>query len=100
MEELRKNIPHKISLVTLSEYGIFASNGSNSHYANAHPRDITDVSGAGDTVIATATLCLICGATIEQIAQVSNIAGGMVCEKPGVVSIQLNDLIDEVSELI
>ena len=64
------------------------------------PRDITDVSGAGDTVIATATLCLICGATIEQIAQVSNIAGGMVCEKPGVVSIQLNDLIDEVSELI
>ena len=100
VEQLRKNIPHKISLVTLSEYGIFASNGSDSYYANAHPRDITDVSGAGDTVIATATLCLICGATIEQIAQVSNIAGGMVCEKPGVVSIQLNDLIDEVSELI
>lgn len=100
VQQLRREIPHEISLVTLSEHGIYVMDNSSSAYAKAHPRDITDVSGAGDTVIATATLCLICGATVEQIAQISNIAGGMVCEKPGVVSVQLNELIKEVSELL
>ena len=97
---LRQQIPHEVSLITLSEHGIYAKNNMDSNYAKAHPRNITDVSGAGDTVIATATLCYICGASLDQIAQVSNIAGGMVCEKPGVVSIYLNDLIEEIHELL
>ena len=93
VELLRKRIPHQLSLITLSEHGIYATDDKTSSYAKAHSREITDVSGAGDTVIATATLCYICGASVQQIAKISNIAGGMVCEKPGVVSVLYNDLL-------
>ena len=98
--ELRKNIPHQISLITLSEHGIYICDDSKSIHVAAHKREITDVSGAGDTVIAVATLCLIAGGSISEIAQISNIAGGMVCEKPGVVSIYIDDLKMEVDKLL
>ena len=100
VEQLRKKIPHQLSLITLSEHGIYATDDKTSSYAKAHSREITDVSGAGDTVLATATLCYICGASVQQIAKISNIAGGMVCEKPGVVSVLYNDLLKEVKELL
>jgi bifunctional ADP-heptose synthase (sugar kinase/adenylyltransferase) len=47
-----------------------------------------------------ATLCLISGASTKQIAEISNLAGGLVCEKSGVVSISKNELLKEVSELL
>ena len=97
---LRKNIPHQISLITLSEHGIYVCDDSESIHLTAHKREITDVSGAGDTVIAVATLCLIAGSSISDIAQIANIAGGMVCEKPGVVSIHIEDLKSEVNKLL
>ena len=100
VKQLRDNIPHELSLITLSEHGIYAKDENTSSYAKAHAREITDVSGAGDTVIATATLCYISGASVEQIAKISNIAGGMVCEKPGVVSVIHKDLLKEVKELL
>jgi bifunctional ADP-heptose synthase (sugar kinase/adenylyltransferase) len=84
----------------LSEHGIYICDDSKSVHIAAHKREITDVSGAGDTVIAVATLCLIAGGSISEIAQISNIAGGMVCEKPGVVSIYIDDLKMEVDKLL
>jgi rfaE bifunctional protein kinase chain/domain len=100
VNELRIAIPHTISLITLSEHGVFICNDNESAHITAHKREIADVSGAGDTVIAVATLCLLANASIKDIAQISNIAGGMVCEKPGVVSISLDELKDEVRELL
>jgi rfaE bifunctional protein kinase chain/domain len=98
--QLRKKTPHQISLITLSEHGIYVCDDSTSIHIPAHKREITDVSGAGDTVIAVATLCLIAGGSVSEIAQISNIAGGMVCEKPGVVSIHVEDLKNEVNKLL
>lgn len=100
VDTLRKNIPHTISLVTLSEHGVFIRNENNKAYIPAHKREITDVSGAGDTVIAVATLCLLANASLTELAMISNIAGGMVCEKPGVVSITFEALKNEVNELL
>ncbi len=97
---LRQNIPHQISLITLSEHGIYVCDDAQSFHIAAHKREITDVSGAGDTVIAVATLCLVAGSSISEIAEIANIAGGMVCEKPGVVSIHVTDLKDEVNKLL
>jgi bifunctional ADP-heptose synthase (sugar kinase/adenylyltransferase) len=57
------------------------------------------VSGAGDTVIAVATLCLTSGLSIKEVAEIANLAGGLVCEKSGVVSIDKDQLIKEVSLL-
>jgi rfaE bifunctional protein kinase chain/domain len=98
--ELEKQLENHISFVTLSEYGVFIKSEQNTHYAAAHLRNIADVSGAGDTVIAVATLCLICGAKLELVAELANIAGGLVCEKSGVVSIDREQLMNEAKRLI
>jgi bifunctional ADP-heptose synthase (sugar kinase/adenylyltransferase) len=58
------------------------------------------VSGAGDTVISVATLCLVAGLPIQRIAQIANIAGGLVCETSGVVSIDSEQLKSEITSLI
>lgn len=85
---------HQIGLIfiTLSEMGVFLTNGVKQNYYPAEVRDIADVSGAGDTVIAVAALCLAAGIPIPVMAQLSNLAGGLVCEKLGVVPIDPEQL--------
>jgi rfaE bifunctional protein kinase chain/domain len=100
VNSLENKLNNEISFITLSEHGVFIKNSRNKHYAKAHLRNISDVSGAGDTVIAVATLCLASKLEIEQIAEISNIAGGLVCEKSGVVSIDKEELLQEVEELL
>ena len=100
IEVLEEKLHNEISFVTLSENGVFIKNQTEKYYVPAHVRSISDVSGAGDTVIAVATLCLISGASTKQIAEISNLAGGLVCEKSGVVSISKDELLKEVSELL
>ena len=100
IEVLEEKLHNEISFVTLSEHGVFIKKQTEKYYVPAHVRSISDVSGAGDTVIAVATLCLISGASTKQIAEISNLAGGLVCEKSGVVSISKDELLKEVSELL
>jgi rfaE bifunctional protein kinase chain/domain len=85
--------------ITLSELGVFLTNGVKQNYYPAQVRDIADVSGAGDTVIAAASLCLAAGLPIPFMAQLSNLAGGLVCEKLGVVPIDLEQLKKEVRKI-
>lgn len=85
--------------ITLSELGVFLTNGVSQNYYAAEVRDIADVSGAGDTVVATASLCLAAGLPIPLMAQISNLAGGLVCEKLGVVPIDLEQLKKEVKKI-
>jgi len=81
--------------ITLSELGVFLTNGVKQHYYPAEVRKIADVSGAGDTVIAVASLCFAAGLPIPFLAQLSNLAGGLVCEKLGVVPIDPDLLKNE-----
>jgi len=75
-------------MVTLSELGVFITENGKYHQIPAHIRDIADVSGAGDTVISVAACCLAAGLPANKVAAISNIAGGLVCEKVGVVPIE------------
>jgi rfaE bifunctional protein kinase chain/domain len=100
VSELQIRLNNKISFITLSEFGVYIREGENRHYAEAHPRNIADVSGAGDTVIAVATLTLASGLPVAQIAEVANIAGGLVCETSGVVPIDKAQLLKEVNRLL
>lgn len=84
---LNQQLSNKITLITLSELGIFFHYKGKSGILAAHKRDISDVSGAGDTVIAMITLCLAAGIPLPEAARLANIAGGLVCEHPGVVPI-------------
>ena len=98
--ELRKLLHHTWSLITLSEYGMFASNGTEHVQIASRPVTISDVSGAGDTVISTAALCLASGADIQLSIFLANLAGGSVCEKPGVVPVDATTLFtDAIAEL-
>lgn len=96
---LRERLPHGISLITLSEHGVYANDPTNEHHIAAHERHIVDVSGAGDTVIAVAGLCLALGMPTERLAAWSNLAGGLVCEEVGVVPIDPQELQSEAERL-
>jgi len=85
----------ELVFITLSELGVFISNGDRYSAIPAHMREIADVSGAGDTVISTASLCLAAGLSPEETATIANIAGGLVCEKVGVVPISKVLLLEE-----
>ncbi|WP_461639918.1 bifunctional heptose 7-phosphate kinase/heptose 1-phosphate adenyltransferase [Labilibaculum euxinus] len=86
--------------ITLSELGVFISNEKTYEHIPAVVRQIADVSGAGDTVISVAALCLATGMNARQIAAISNLAGGIVCEIPVVVPINKDQLLAESSKII
>jgi rfaE bifunctional protein kinase chain/domain len=75
-------------LLTRSEKGmsLFEKNGSVTHIPT-NARNVADVSGAGDTVIATLTAMLASGATIGEAALLANCAGGIVCGEVGIITI-------------
>jgi len=99
-KKLREKLHHELTLITLSEHGVFIENGSASHIIPAHAREITDVSGAGDTVISVATLCLIAGMSPTEIAAIANLSGGLVCEHSGVVSVDKATLLNEAKKIV
>ncbi len=94
-KELSKKLNSKYIMITLSELGVFIFDNDNYFHIQAEIRDIADVSGAGDTVISTAALCLAAGLSSYDIAKISNLAGGLVCEKVGVVPINKKQLLKE-----
>ena len=83
-------------LVTLSNQGVFYKNEKEEGKYNSHLRMISDVSGAGDTVISIAGLALTLNLPISFIAEFANLGGGIVCESPGVVPIDIKKLESEV----
>lgn len=96
---LEARLAHKASLISLSEHGVFAKRGTEEFALAAHPRNIVDVSGAGDTVIAVASLCLALGLPLRTIAAYANLAGGLVCEHEGVVPVDPARLLAEAERL-
>jgi len=86
-------------LLTLSEHGMAITGPAVFRHTPAMPRDIADVSGAGDTVISVATMCLALGCSEEMVLTLSNLAGGLVCESSGVVPINKAQLLDEARRL-
>ena len=90
----------KAVFVTLSEHGAYYYTEKQQHKIKAHKRKIIDVSGAGDSVISVAALALVLKQNALDIAEMANIAGGLVCEEPGVVPIDKNRLQEEVFKLV
>lgn len=84
---LRNELNAEGVILTRSEHGVTSFDGENFSTHSAHKREIVDVSGAGDTVIAVATLALASNWSLSDIAEIANLAGGLVCEKVGVVPI-------------
>lgn len=100
IDELHAILGNSISFITLSADGVYIKNDEKSFHFPAHLRHVADVSGAGDTVISVATLCLIAGCSIDLVARISNLAGGLVCEYAGVVPINKEQLREEAKLII
>lgn len=73
-----------VLLVTPTEYSVIP----------AQARSVFDVSGAGDTVIATLAACMCSGHTLQEAVRVANCAAGVVVEKPRTYPIKIEDLVD------
>lgn len=89
----------KTVMVTLSEAGVFIATKDEALTLPAHVRNISDVSGAGDTVISVAALCMALNLPVSQIAGLANLAGGLVCEMVGVVPIDKTKLTEEAGKI-
>ena len=91
-------------MITLSEYGVYfrqLENGvSHEVLVPAHLRHISDVSGAGDTVISVASLCAAVNTSSHLLVALSNLAGGLVCEHVGVVPVDRQRLFEEALQLL
>lgn len=64
------------------------------------PRDVFDVTGAGDTVVAACALALACGASFEDAAVIANVAAGFVGDEVGTVAVPIEKLIKTIREKI
>lgn len=99
-QQLRDKLDHRISFITLSEKGVFYHNHETARIIPSHLRNIADVSGAGDTVIAVASLVYTATGSIDLMAEIANIAGGLVCEEVGTVAINREKLLEECKLLL
>ena len=98
--KLRDKISAKAILLTLSNKGIFLNTNNRSQLTESTTTNVIDVSGAGDTVVSVAAMCLACNIDFNELAILSNIAGGIVCEKVGVVPITNQELLDKAKKLL
>lgn len=90
-------------MLTMAEKGVliaYNDNGKSRHIQiPAKVRNVADVSGAGDTVISVAAICLAMNFPPAIMAELANLAGGIVCEYVGVVPINPERLIEEADKL-
>ncbi|GAB4496222.1 MAG: D-glycero-beta-D-manno-heptose-7-phosphate kinase [Saprospiraceae bacterium] len=93
---LRERLQNRLTMITLSEKGLFLDGGTGGRIFPTVPRNVADVSGAGDTVISIAALGMAAGLDLDTIAALSNLAGGQVCEFPGVVPVRRDILAVEL----
>lgn len=97
---LQDKLGHKVTFITLSEKGVFYQLDNKAALIPTHIRDIADVSGAGDTVIAVASLVYAVTKNPALMAEMANIAGGLVCEEVGTVAIDKDKLLAECRQLL
>lgn len=96
--ELLKYLGAKAVLITLGESGMrLFENGKKPFHIDTVAKEVFDVSGAGDTVIASFTLALAAGANLKQAAIISNFAAGIVVGKMGVATLSSQELLNSIS---
>ena len=91
-EAQRREHDFRYLLVTMSEKGIRVLSENGSFHLPARAREVFDVSGAGDTVIATVAASLAAGLGIDSAVELANLAAGIVVGKVGTVPIAHHEL--------
>lgn len=92
---IQQQMNHKISLITLSDHGVFIKGDNVGEIIPTTPRQIVDVCGAGDSVFSIASMGMVLHLDLDVIGRLANLAGGQVCERVGVVTINGEQLKEE-----
>jgi rfaE bifunctional protein kinase chain/domain len=95
VQQLKDKMSVEGVMLTMSEHGVFIDHQGAQQLLPAHKREIADVSGAGDTVVSIAALCVALNLSPKEIAFLSNLGGGLVCQHVGVVPVDRQELLDE-----
>ncbi len=98
--ELEERLKNSMSVITLSEHGIFLHKGNNHLLMPAEFIDIVDVCGAGDAVIAVLSLAVAAEMPMSFTASISNMAGKIVCKHVGVVPVGIGQITTEVQKIV
>ncbi len=96
-KQLKKSLGLDFLAVTRGEEGITLLEQDTDHHIAATAKQVFDVSGAGDTVIATLAAGLIHGLSAQEALSLANTAAGIVVGKVGTVPIQLDELLHELT---
>lgn len=96
-EQLVEEAAIEFLTVTMSEKGILLLRSHSSYHSRARAREVFDVSGAGDTVIATMAVCMAGGLDPESAVDLANVTGGIVVGKTGTAPISRNELVAELT---
>ncbi len=97
---LRERLHHDRTLITLGPKGIYVEKDrEEGRILPTQVRNVADVSGAGDTVVSVAALCTALGCDPLFMADLANLAGGLVCEEVGVVPVDKEKLRREALDL-
>lgn len=81
-------------VITLSEKGLLYVDQYIDVYDPGYPINVSDVSGAGDTVISMISLCISSGIDIEKTLSLCNISASIACSSSGIISVKLEDVIN------
>jgi len=100
-QQVREQLKLEALLITRSEKGmLLLQKAAAPHYLAARARDVFDVTGAGDTVIAVLGACLATGQSFQSAANLANLAAGLVVAKLGAQSITPQELLSEMQSTV
>lgn len=100
-EGLRQRLGYQALLMTRGGFGmtLFEADAAPLHIEAVGARQPLDVTGAGDTVIATYSLALASGASFADAARLANFAGGLVVMKRGTATVSAGELVSSITQV-
>jgi D-glycero-beta-D-manno-heptose-7-phosphate kinase len=96
--QINQVLANKCTLITLGAKGMYFQNSQNAEIVPTKIRQVADVCGAGDTVISVLALGVAAEMNTKDLIRLSNIAGGIVCGKVGVVPVDKQLLFNEFND--
>jgi len=96
-EELVEKLKLEAVVITLDKEGAYLRTRKKGEIISTRPRSVYDVTGAGDTVLATLAVTLAAGCDYKTAVQLSNITGGIEVEKFGAATVTIEEIMDEIA---
>jgi D-beta-D-heptose 7-phosphate kinase/D-beta-D-heptose 1-phosphate adenosyltransferase len=95
-KKLYQQLQLEAAVITLDKEGAFLHTAGISEQIPTQPRNVYDVSGAGDMMLATIAVALAAGCDYRTAVQLSNIAAGLEVEKFGTATVSIDEIVNEI----